>query len=535
MSIPMGKLTRQQEALLKELEDRENAEKSFHQFVRQSWHTYEGDTPFVNGWHIGAVAEHMEAVALGQIRNLIINVPPRSSKSSIVAVAFPAWVWIHKPSKQFLYSSYSANISIRDSVKCRRLIESPWFQARWGKVFKLVGDQNTKSRFINNKSGYRIATSTGGTVLGDGANFLICDDPNGALETNSDTKRESTNNWFDQGWSTRLNDSKVDCKIVVQQRLHEGDISGHIMKNDDSNSWTKLILPMEYESSRKCRTIILPSTNGKVWEDPRDVDGELLCPERTGEEELKKLKQDLGSQYTISGQLQQRPSPEEGGIIKKTWFKWWKHSRPPQIEHIILSVDTALEAKEMNAYSAALTLGLFKDDYGIMNLMLLSMMRAKLEYPELRKLIQRMALDYRDDCLERPIRPDGAHKPDVVLIEAKASGISLIQDLMRAGIIATRFDPTKHGDKVQRVRLITHLLENGKVWVPAKPPDYTKLRPFADLFTEQCGLFPNSESRDIVDCLTQCLLRLSSSGWLVNTYDDDLSDTIVKAPSRALY
>lgn len=535
MSIPMGKLTRQQEALLKELEDRENAEKSFYEFVKQSWHTYEGDKPFVNGWHIGAIAEHLEAVALGQIRNLLINVPPRSSKSSLVSVAFVPWIWITTPSKQFLYSSYSANISIRDSVKCRRVMESPWFQARWGKKFKLVGDQNTKSRFINNKAGYRIATSTGGTATGDGANFLISDDANSALEANSDTKRDSTNAWFDQVWGTRLNDPKTDCKIVVQQRLHANDISGHIMNNDDSGSWICVVLPMEYEASRKCKTIILPSTNGKVWEDPREIEGELLCPERVGEDELKKLKQDLGSQYTISGQLQQNPAPSGGGIIKKDWFKWWKHSRPPQIEHVILSIDTALEAKEDNAYSAALTLGLFKNDYGIMNLMLLSMMRAKLEYPELRRLIQRMALDYRDDNLERPIRPDGAHKPDVVLIEAKASGISLIQDLMRAGIIATRFDPTKHGDKIQRVRLITHLLENGKVWVPAKPPDYTKLRPFADITLEQLRLFPNSESRDITDCLTQCLLRLSSSGWLVNTYDDDLSDTSVKAPTRALY
>lgn len=533
--MAINPLNPQQELLIQELKARELAEKSLHQFVKQAWHVLEGEkTPFVDGWSIGAMCEHLEAAVVHrQIKDLVINVPPRSSKSSLVSVCLPAWVWITLPEIQFLNASYAAAISIRDSVKCRRLISSNWYQKRWGNRFQLVGDQNTKGRFENSKSGYRIATSVGGSATGEGGNVLTIDDGNNALEGESDVKRQNTNDWYDQVWSTRLHNAKKDVKINVQQRIHAQDLSGHILTGSDDV--VALILPMEYVSNRKCRTIILPSTAPNIWEDPREVDGELLCPERIGDKELAKLKEGLRSQYRISGQLQQNPSPEGGGIIKKNWFKWWKKSTPPMIDHTILSIDTALEAKEENAYSAALTFGLFRDDYNVANLILLSMFRARLEYPELRKIIQRMAVDYRDDDLKKPIRPDGAHKPDVVLIEAKASGISLIQDLMRGGIIATRFDPSKFGDKIQRVRQVTHLIENGKIWVPAKPPDFTRLRPFADIFIEECGLFPASDSRDLVDCLTQCLLRLHVSGWLFNTYDEDVSDTSVKPLSRPLY
>jgi len=448
--------------------------------------------------------------------------------STLLSVLFPAWVWLDHPEERFLYTSYAHSLSTRDSTRCRRVIESDWYQLRWKEKFYLLSDQNSKVKFDNDQSGYRQCTSQNSSATGEGGSILVADDPNNAKDTESDLIRESRNTWWDQVWSTRMNNPKRDCKIVVQQRIHEKDITGHIIGNDDNNSWTRLILPMELETNRRAKTIILPSTNGKIWEDPREKEGELLWPERIGHVELAQLKQSLGSQYRIAGQLQQRPAPESGGIIKKHWFKWWKYAKPPKIEHTIQSWDTALGAKDSNCYSACTTWGLFLDDENRMNIILLSLWRGKLEYPELRQMAQRMAQDYRDDDLNDPISPDRQHTPDLILIEAKSSGISLIQDLHKAGVIVTRFDPDKHGDKILRVRLITHLIEAGKVWLPAKPPEFTRLRDYADLMCSQASIFPAAESRDLVDTMTQVLLRMRDSGYLsnpldVNTFDEETS------------
>lgn len=436
--------------------------------------------------------------------------------STVVSICWPAWVWINCPSEQFLFASYAHQLSMRDSVKCRRLIESDWFKRRWGDVFHLLGDQNTKVKYENNKAGYRIATSTGASVTGFGANFLVIDDGNSAGDVQSDARRDTANSWLDGVWSTRLNDPKRDCRVIIQQRLHENDMTGHILKNDTDKNWTHLCLPMEYVGARKCKTIMLPSTKGKVWEDPREIDGELLWPQRIGPKELQKLKNDLGSQYAISGQLQQSPSPDKGGILQADYFKWYKFNRPPKLDNVIMSLDTAFGEREEGAYSAATIWGLFQDENKVYNLILLSMWRARCEYPDLRKQIIRMTADYRDDNPESTIKPDGHHEVDRILVEAKASGLSLIQDLSRAGLPVIRFDPTKFGDKIQRVRLITHFLEVGRVWVPARGPDYTKLRAFADIFVNQMLLFPRGDSRDLVDTLTQILLYLSRSGWIAH-------------------
>jgi hypothetical protein len=197
------------------------------EFVRQAWPIVESSTPFVPGWHIDAIIDHLETVSRGQIRNLLINVPPRHMKSLLVAVLWPAWEWIRFPERRWLYSSYAASLSIRDSVKCRRLIESPWYRGLWGDRFVLTGDQNTKGRFDNNRSGYRIATSVGGAATGEGGDRIVCDDPNNVNEVESDSVRRATNEWFDVVMSTRVNDDpKTTAKVVVMQRCHEQDLAG---------------------------------------------------------------------------------------------------------------------------------------------------------------------------------------------------------------------------------------------------------------------------------------------------------------------
>src|SRR5215470_14376711 len=333
--------------------DRERAARGFREFVRQAWVIVEPSTAFVPGWHIDAIIDHLEAVTRGQIRNLLINVPPRHMKSLLVSVFWPAWEWIRCPERRWLYSSYGAQLSIRDSVKCRRLIESPWYQRYWCERFRLTTDQNTKTRFDNDRSGYRIATSVGGAATGEGGDRIVCDDPHNVQEAESDSVRKGTLDWWDIVMSTRVNDPKTAAKVVVMQRCHQQDLSGHLL---EQGGWEHLCLPAEYEGPQ-CTTSI-------GWTDPRTEHGELLWPERFGPQEIESLKRSLGS-YAAAGQLQQRPSPAGGGIFKRYWFRYWQlpganlppvlvrlpdatlHSVPPvtfhQHEEVIQSWDCAFK------------------------------------------------------------------------------------------------------------------------------------------------------------------------------------------------
>lgn len=507
------------------------AELSLYEFLKQSWPHIEGDKKFIDGWHLQVICEHLEAVVNRQIKNLIINLPPRCCKSNLVSVVFPAWVWLRRPQETFMYSTYILAFALRDSIKCRRLILSPWFQKRWGNRFKLVGDQNTKSRFDNSKHGFRLSVSCGSGTTGEGASLLICDDPNNALDGESKTKRESTLDWWSQVWSTRSNDKETTCRIVVQQRIHEKDITGYIVDNDELGEWTKLILPMEYEESRKAHTIILPSTNGKPWEDPRKKEGELLWPERFNEKAVKSLKQDLGSSYRIAGQLQQRPSPEKGGILKKDWFQWWKSTTPPDIEFVVQSWDTAYSKKETAAYSACTTWGVFYDHNRIENVILLSLWRGRVEYTELRERAKRLYFDYRDTGAVR--NPSFTGRPiDMFLIEAKASGDPLIKDLFMAGIPSVAVNPSRDGDKTKRVHFITPLIEGGRVWVPARGPKFDTLLPYADEFVELAAAFPNLESNDVIDTMSQALQKLKAGMFVLNPRDERPIPGVMREPVK---
>jgi phage terminase large subunit-like protein len=518
-SLQLPEFSAEELTYVEEYNKRELATNSLHEFARQAWSHVEGDIPFIDGWHIGAICEHLEAVVRREIRNLLILIPPRCMKSTLVSVMWPAWVWIHAPQERFLFTSYAASLSRRDSLGCRRLIMSEWYQARWGDRYKLRKDQNTKGRFDNDMNGYRLATSVMGSSTGEGGSFLVFDDANNAKDGESEVKREGTNDWWSQVMSTRLNDPKKGCKVGVQQRLHERDLAGYIMENDVYKQWTRLILPMEFEGSRKAKTIILPSTKGKIWEDPRTKEGELLWEPRIGKHELKVLKAELRTEYRIAGQLQQRPAPASGGIIKKSWFKWWKEERPPKLIQIIQSWDTALETNETNSYSACTTWGYFYDIHKVPCIILLALWRGRVEYPDLRKLARNLFEDYRNDGT-REITPNVHHASDIVLVEAKASGISLIQDFRRGGINAFKFDPTPYGDKTQRVRVASVYIEEGQVFVPALGPSYTSLTPISHTLLELCSTFgPDVGARDVVDTMSQVILRLASNGLLTHRKD----------------
>lgn len=477
------------------------ATKTLYQFVKQSWHVVEPGTRFIESWHIERICEHLEAVTRGEITRLLINIPPRHSKSTIVSVMWPMWEWLTRPEEKFLAASYSGQLSIRDNLKSRRLIQSPWYQERWGDRFLLAGDQNAKQRFENDKTGYRLATSVGGTATGEGGSRLILDDPHGAQDAQSDAMRDSALEWFDMVWSTRLNQPKTDAMITIMQRLNERDISGHIL--EDIGGWEHICIPAEWDGKK--RTTVMGSY------DPRTVKGELICPERFGDREMILLKQMLGV-YGAAGQLQQDPTPMDGGILKTKHFQLWPvASGLPQFEYIIQSYDTAFTEKTQGDPTGCETWGVFTHKK-VHNLMLLDAWDEHLGYPALRaKVVNDWTTEYGGGNKNNPlVKP---RRPDRLIVEAKASGQSLIQDLRLAGIPAIGYNPG-NADKISRAHQSAPTLERDIIWIPESGKNPGHPVSWADGFLKQLAKFPVAAHDEYVDCFTQTIIYLKDEGWL---------------------
>ena len=486
--------------LVKREIERRKASASLYEFVKQSWHVVEPGIPFIKSWHIEQICEHLEAITSGDIRKLLINIPPRHSKSTIVSVMWPIWEWLTDPSQKFLCASYSGNLSIRDNLKARRLIQSPWYQDRWGHMFELAGDQNAKARFENSATGYRLATSVGGTATGEGGSRLILDDPHGAQDAQSDTMRESALEWFDMVWSTRLNNPKKDAMVTVMQRLHERDISGHIL--EDIGGWEHICIPAEWDGKRR-KTVLGPY-------DPRTVKGELICPERFGEAEITQLKQLLGA-YGTAGQLQQDPTPSEGGILKTSFFAMWPHgSALPTFEYILQSYDCAFTEKTTGDPTACTVWAMFTHK-GQRNAMLIDAWDEHLSYPDLRaRAIKDWQTEYGGMSKDSPY--GRARRPDRVLVEAKASGQSLLQDFRLAKVPAIGYNPG-NASKTSRAHQAAPTLELGLLWIPESKKNPGQSVSWAAAFLKQLSKFPVAEHDDYVDTFTQAVIYLKNDGW----------------------
>lgn len=482
-------------------QSRRAAESSLYEFVKQSWHVVEPGVPFIASWHIEAICEHLEAVTAGDIRRLLINIPPRHSKSTIVSVMWPAWEWITDPQQKFLCASYSGALSTRDNLKTRRLIQSPWYQERWGHMFAFAGDQNAKQRFENDKTGYRLATSVGGTATGEGGSRLILDDPHGAQDAQSEAMREAALEWFDMVWSTRLNNPKTDAMVTIMQRLHEKDISGHIL--EDIKGWEHICIPAEWDGERR--------TTSLGTYDPRQVKDELICPERFGPKEITVLKQLLG-EYGTAGQLQQNPTPTKGGILKTSHFQMWK-GQLPQLEFVVQSYDTAFTEATSGDPSACTVWGIFTHEKKRQAL-LLDAWDEHLGYPELRqKVMDEWLAEYGGMGKTHAGQPTKPRRPDRVLIEKKASGQSLIQDLRRAKVPVVGYEPG--GDKVSRAHQAAPVLELGMLWIPESKKNPGQFVSWAQPMIKQIAKFPVAEHDDLVDTVTQCVIFLRNEGLLV--------------------
>ena len=454
---------------------------------------------FYDNWHIDAVCEHLQAVVNGDIRRLIINIPPRHMKSITAAVALPAWAWIDNPSKRFLFASYAGSLSVRDSVKCRRLIASRWYQENFGHIFQLTGDQNQKQRFENDKTGMRIATSVDGALTGEGGDIIVIDDPHNVREAESATVREGVLDWWDQAMQTRLNDPKTGAFIIIMQRVHEKDLTGHILAN--SNNWNHLCLPARYEIEHPS---ISYSSIG--FEDPRKKEGDLLWPERIGDDTLSELENSLGV-YASAGQLQQRPMAKGGTILKEEWWREWEEEDLPNITYVIQSWDTAYSTKEKSSYSARTTWGVFQKN-NQWNAIIIDCWFDRVSYPDLRREAQDAYNTY---------------EPDAVLIEKKASGQSLLQDLRMAGVPVLAYSPDR--DKEARAHAASALLEDGRIWYPGG-------KKWAKDVINICSAFPAGENDDIVDTCTQAWLRLRKQWFLTHSedFEEEYNESQPKVP-----
>lgn len=450
--------------------EREGCEASLMHFCRAAWHVLEPATTFIPGWHLEAVCEHLQAVSQGQITRLCINMPPRHMKSLAVSVFWPAWTWATQPERRFLYASYARSLSVRDSLKCRRLLASSWYQENWGHVFSLCGDQNAKDRFENSATGFRLATSIGGQATGEGGDFIVADDPHNAPEVHNEKRRRAVLLWWDQAMSTRCNDPERGALVIVMQRLHENDLSGHVL---EQGGYIHLTLPAAYEGGRVFSTA--PASLGVRTEDPRSEEGAPLWPERFDTEAIRRIAKAMGS-WAAAGQLQQRPAPAAGGIFKRSW--WLHYERPPEKGLTVQSWDTAFKTGDANAWSVGQTWR--ADESGFY---LLDQLRKRLEYPELRRAL----LEYYEKW-----------RPDVVLVEDKASGQSLVQELKRSTRLPLVAVKVAQGDKIMRAHAVSPLVEAGKTFLPHQAP-------WLEEFLDETSRFPNSSYADQTDAMTQAL------------------------------
>ena len=345
--------------------DRELSLRRYSHFIRCMWPLID-PKDYIHNWHIDAICDHLQATYTRDILRLMINVPPRHMKSIATAVGFPAWVWAQptnfegKPGavEQFFYASYAHSLAVRDSRKCRNLIQSNRYQKWFGNAFNLSEDQNTKVKFENSHQGYRYSTSVDGPATGEGGDTIVIDDAHNVKEADSPVKREGVLDWWDETMPTRHNDSKTGVYIIIGQRVHDMDLCGKIKEEeeDGGDEYVHLNLPARLEKSEKCSTVYINMKGKEIrWEDPRTEEGELLCPERFPEDKLDKLEIKLGV-YATAAQHQQRPTPREGGTFQPDNMEIVLRAPSPIIK-LIRYWDKAGSVKKGSAFSAGFLLG----------------------------------------------------------------------------------------------------------------------------------------------------------------------------------
>jgi predicted phage terminase large subunit-like protein len=509
-------------------------EKSLYHFLQEAWPNFE-PAEFTGGWHLEAICEHLEAVSRGEIKRLLINMPPRHSKTSTVAIAWPAWTWAQPadaaggsglvgPGVRFLCASYGAKKAQQDGVTTRRLIGTPWYQQRWGHRVIIASDRDNQEQYDTEAGGSRISTGIPES-LGKGGAIRIIDDPHKTAEVESLDVIEGQIRAYNEVWRTRANDPRESAEVIMMQRQGEGDLSGFLLENEGDDI-VHLCLPARYESDRCCVTVI-------GFEDPREEDGEPLWPERFNDEWLAQQERGVNP-YAWAGQYQQRPAPRGGGIIRRELWQLWPPADEPQWTQIVPGedgearavmrfpswefsmayLDTAFTEKEENAYCAFVRFGVFADSAGRPKVMLAAAWRDR---PTLRQLAHKVL----DSCRRG--------KVDVLVVENRAGAEWVKQELQRlmdVGEFSIVLDEPR-GDKVARLHSVSPLFEDRMVFAPD--------RKWAEMVIDEVSQFPKGRWKDLTDCCSGGLGYLRRSGLirLAQEYDDDERESRTWKGSRA--
>jgi predicted phage terminase large subunit-like protein len=487
---------------------------TLREHIRGIWPIIEPGTKFVDGWHIGAVSEHLEACSLGQIQDLILAFPPRSMKSITLAVGWPTWEWTWIPHIRQIFSSYAAELSVRDSLKCRNVIGSRWYQRRYGHVFQLQPDQNRKTRFENDRSGYRLSTSVGGSATGEGGDRIVVDDAHKVDEADSTLKREATVRWWRETMSTRRNDPKSAVRVISGQRVNEADLTGDILSRELGYVYLKL--PEEYDG-RKSVTVL-------GFSDPRTLVGELLWPAQRPRATVEKLKVELGP-YAYSAQYQQEPTPAKGAIFEGGWFKWYTMPDIHILNDYELSPDLTIRAETVTVISPAFDEMIqsvdasFKGKPGQARGSRVGSPASKgsdfvVDQVWARRQADFYLLDEKRGQWELPATIDAVRalteeypKAEKKLVEDKANGPAIIQTLQHelGGFIEV--DPKQlGGDLIARARAAAPFVAAGNIYLP-----HPKIAVWIADWVNELVKYPRTAFDDRVASAVQAILILRES------------------------
>lgn len=469
--LPHLPIEKQEEVLrlldeYKSARQREKSQTSFLHYVRRMW------PGFIVGRHHKLMADKFERIAKGELKRVIINMPPRHTKSEFASYLLPSWFLGKYPQKKVIQASHTAELAVGFGRKVRNLVSSDVYRD----VFPDVGlqaDSKAAGRWSTNRGGEYFAIGVGGAVTGKGADLLIIDDPHSEQEAKlamtDPTIFDSVYEWYTSGPRQRLQPG--GSIVIVMTRWSTKDLTGKILKSsvedEKVNEWEVIELPA-----------LLPS-------------GNPLWPEFWPIEELEALKAELPLPKW-NAQYQQRPTSEEGAIIKREWWRRWEADRPPSCEFVIQSWDTAFTKNNRSDYSACTTWGVFHPDEGPdTHIILLDAFKERMEFPELKRKAFEMYKDW---------------EPDAFVVEAKAAGAPLIYELRQMGIAVQEFSPSRGNDKVVRVNAVSDLFSSGKVWAPRKR--------WADEVIEEIAGFPYSDNDDLTDSTTQALIRFRKGGFI---------------------
>ena len=448
-----------------QLETQKRVSNDFLEFVKFIW------PEFISGYHHKVISEKFNKISTGEIKRLIVNMPPRHTKSEFASNYLPAWMIGKNPKLKIIQATHTAELAVRFGRKAKHVIDSPEYK----EVFdtSLREDSQAAGRWETAQGGEYFAVGVGGAMTGRGADLLIIDDPHKEKDMLSRDSFDKAYEWYTSGPRQRL---QPGGKIVlVMTRWSTKDLTGQLIKQQGDvkgDEWDVVEFPA-----------ILPNGN-PVW------------PEYWKRPELDAVKSSI-SIGKWNAQYMQAPTSDEGAIIKREWWRDWKYDDPPHCEFIIQSYDTAFMKKETADYSAITTWGVFNTEDSGQNAILLNAFKDRYEFPELRRKAQAEYQWWR---------------PDIVLIEAKASGIPLTHELRQMDIPVINFTPSKGNDKQVRVNSIAPLFEAGKIWAP-------KHKQFAQEVIEECAAFPHGDNDDYVDSTTQAIMRLRGGHFVAHPED----------------